>query len=105
MSVPNEYRGLQGRVVIITGGGQGIGRAYAHQFAAQGAIPIIAEYDEAGGRKVQAEVEAAGGQGLFVKTDVSDPASVDAMAQATLKRFGRIDCLINNAAVFSGITM
>lgn len=105
MSTPNEYRSLRDRVVIITGGGQGIGRAYAHQFAGQGAIPIIAEYDGAGGRKVQDEVEAAGGRALFVKTDVSDPASVDSMAQAALAKFGRIDCLINNAAVFSRITM
>jgi 3-oxoacyl-[acyl-carrier protein] reductase len=105
MSVPNEYRGLRDRVVIITGGGQGIGRAYAHHFAEQGAIPIIAEFNEAGGRRVQAEVEAAGGRGMFVKTDVSERASVDAMVQATLTKFGRIDCLINNAAVFSRITM
>ena len=105
MSRPNEYPSLRDRVVIITGGGQGIGRAYAQHFAAQGAISVIAEYDEAGGLKVQAEVEAAGGRGLFVKTDVSDPASVDAMAQAALSKFGRIDCLINNAAVFSRITM
>jgi 3-oxoacyl-[acyl-carrier protein] reductase len=105
MSTPNEYRSLRDRVVVITGGGQGIGRAYAHQFASQGAIPIIAEYDEAGGRKVQEEVEAAGGQALFVRTDVSDHVSVDAMAQAALAKFGRIDCLINNAAVFSRITM
>src|ERR1700710_2992483 len=100
MSTPNEYRSLRDRVVVITGGGQGIGRAYAHQFAGQGAIPIIAEYDEVGGRNVQEEVEATGGRALFVKTDVSNPASVDAMAQAALAKFGRIDCLINNAAVF-----
>jgi 3-oxoacyl-[acyl-carrier protein] reductase len=105
MSISNEYRSLRDRVVIITGGGQGIGRAYALQFASQGAIPVIAEYNEEAGRRVQAEVEAAGGKSLFAKTDVSDQASVDAMARATLAAFGRIDCLINNAAVFSRITM
>jgi 3-oxoacyl-[acyl-carrier protein] reductase len=105
MSISNEYRSLRDRVVIITGGGQGIGRAYALEFAAQGAIPIIAEYNEEGGRRVQAEVEAARGKALFVKTDVADQASVDAMVRATLAAFGRIDCLINNAAVFSRITM
>jgi 3-oxoacyl-[acyl-carrier protein] reductase len=105
MSVANEYPSLHGRVVIITGGGQGLGRAYAHHFAAQGAIPVIAELNEAGGRAVQAEVEAAGGKALFVQTDVADRASVDAMVQAALAAFGHIDCLINNAAVLSRITM
>jgi 3-oxoacyl-[acyl-carrier protein] reductase len=105
MSISNEYRSLRDRVVIITGGGQGIGRAYALQFAAQGAIPVIAEYNEEPGRRVRAEVEAAGGKSLFVKTDVSDQASVDAMVRATLDELGRIDCLINNAAVLSRITM
>jgi NAD(P)-dependent dehydrogenase (short-subunit alcohol dehydrogenase family) len=105
MSVANEYPSLRGRVVIITGGGQGLGRAYAHHFAAQGAIPVIAELNETGGRAVQAEVETAGGKALFVRTDVADQTSVDAMAQAALAAFGRIDCLINNAAVLSRITM
>jgi 3-oxoacyl-[acyl-carrier protein] reductase len=105
MSVPNEYPSLRGRVVIITGGGQGLGRAYAHHFAAQGAIAVIAELNEENGRLVQAEVEAAGGKALFVKTDVSNEASVNAMAQAALAAFGRIDCLINNAAVLARITL
>ena len=65
MSIPNEYPSLRGRVVVITGGGQGLGRAYAHHFAAQGAIPVIAEYNEDGGRRVQSKVEAAGGKALY----------------------------------------
>jgi NAD(P)-dependent dehydrogenase (short-subunit alcohol dehydrogenase family) len=105
MSTPNEYRSLRDRVVIVTGGGQGLGRAYARRFAAQGAIPVIAEYNEEGGRRVQAEIEAGGGKALFIRTDVSDQASVEDMARAALAAFGRIDCLINNAAVFSRITM
>jgi len=105
MSLPNEYRGLRDRVVIITGGGQGIGRAYAHSFAEQGAIPIVAEFNEANGRNVADEITKAGGRALFVKTDVADQSSVDAMVRETLSAFGRIDCLINNAAVFSRITM
>ena len=101
----NQYRGLQDRVVIITGGGQGIGRAYAHHFAAQGAIPVIAEYNADAGANVAKEIEETGGKALFIETDVADINSANAMAEAALSEFGRIDCLINNAAIFSQITM
>jgi len=99
------YPSLRDRVVIITGGGQGLGRAYAHQFAAQGAIPVIAEINEENGARVVREIEQQGGRALAVRTDVSDEASARGMAQAALGTFGRIDCLINNAAVFSRITI
>lgn len=101
----NVYRGLEGRVVIITGGGQGIGRAYAHHFAEQGAIPVIAEFNGENGARVANEVAQKGGKALALQTDVADVHSADAMAAETLSAFGRIDCLINNAAVFSRITM
>ena len=99
------YDSLRDRVVIITGGGQGIGRGYAHHFAAQGAIPVIAEIDGANGARVQAEVEDGGGRALAVQTDVASQADVLTLVDKTLAAFGRIDCLINNAAVFSRITM
>ena len=70
MTINNEYRGLRGRVVIITGAGQGIGRVYAHNFAAQGAIPIVAELNAEAGQKVVREIEAKGGRALAVQTDV-----------------------------------
>jgi 3-oxoacyl-[acyl-carrier protein] reductase len=99
------YPSLRDRVVIITGGGQGLGRAYAHNFAAQGAIPVIAEVNEENGARVVQEIEQQGGRALSVRTDVSDEASTLAMADAALSAYGRIDCLINNAAVFSKITI
>ncbi len=99
------YESLRDRVVIITGGGQGIGRGYAHHFAAQGSIPVIAELDGENGERVRAEVEEKGGRALAIQTDVADKAAVDALAAKTLAAFGRIDVLINNAAVFSRITM
>ena len=88
------------RVVVITGGGQGIGRAYAHHFAENGAIPVIADIDGENGARVAAEIEAAGGRALAVQTDVTSPDSVAAMVAATLAAHGRLDVLINNAAIF-----
>lgn len=105
VNVSATYDSLKDRVIIITGGGQGIGRAYAHHFAAQGAIPVIAEYDAENGARVQAEVEEQGGRALAIETDVGANESVLAMAETVMRTFGRIDCLINNAAVFSRITM
>ncbi|MEE8334167.1 MAG: SDR family oxidoreductase [Alphaproteobacteria bacterium] len=99
------YPSLKGRVVIITGGGQGLGRAYAHEFAAQGAIPVIAEINAENARRVVQEIEQKGGRALAVETDVSVEDSTNEMAAATLSAFGRIDCLINNAAIFSRITI
>ena len=100
-----HYPALEGRVAIVTGGGQALGRAYAHHLAAQGAVPVIAELDEAAGARVAREIEDGGGTALFVATDVGSAASIGAMAAATLARYGRIDILINNAALFSKITM
>ena len=100
-----SYDSLRDRVVIVTGGGQGIGRGYAHYFAAQGAVPVIAEIDGANAERVADEVRAKQGRALAVETDVADLGSATAMAEAALSAFGRIDVLINNAAVFSRITM
>ena len=105
MPITNEYRGLRDRVVIITGGGQGIGRNHAKRFAEQGSRVVIAEFNGDAGRNVEREITEAGGSALFVETDVSNTESTLNMADQALKKFGRIDCLINNAALFSKITM
>jgi NAD(P)-dependent dehydrogenase (short-subunit alcohol dehydrogenase family) len=93
------------RVVVITGGAQAIGREYARQFAAAGAIPVIADINEEKAQEVQAEIEGNGGRALAVPSDVSDVDSVQAMADAVLERFGRIDALVNNAAIFTTLRM
>ena len=105
MPITNEYRGLRDRVVIITGAGQGIGRNHAKRFAEQGSHVVIAEFNGDAGRNVEREITEAGGSALFVETDVSNTEATLNMADQTLKKFGRIDCLINNAALFSKITM
>ena len=94
------YDSLKDRVVVITGAGQGIGRGFAHHFAAQGAVPVIADIDGGNAAEVQAEIEAKGGRALGMATDVASESASRAMAEAALAAFGRIDVLINNAAVF-----
>ncbi|MGX5805487.1 SDR family NAD(P)-dependent oxidoreductase [Bradyrhizobium sp. Arg314] len=96
---------VTGRVVVITGAGQGIGREYALQFAAAGAIPIIAELNEAKAHSVQAEIEQQGGKALAVVTDIADVGSVDAMVAEVLQAYGRLDVLVNNAGIFSALKM
>lgn len=93
---------LEGRVVVVTGGARGLGRAYALEVAANGASVVIADLLE--GSPVADEISSAGGHAIAVKTDVSDEVSTMAMAQAAMDRFDRIDVLINNAAMFSETT-
>ena len=95
--------GLAGRVAIVTGAGQGIGRVFAHALAKTGAIPVIAELNAERGQAVAAEIAAAGAGAkvLAVATDVADPKSVASMVAAVEAAFGRIDILVNNAGIFS----
>ncbi|MEV0904091.1 SDR family oxidoreductase [Streptomyces hokutonensis] len=87
---------FQDKVAIVTGAGQGIGEDYARALAAEGARVVIADINEEQGQRVAKELDSA----LFVKVDVGDPASADALAAATVAEFGRIDYLINNAAIY-----
>ena len=92
---------LEGRVAIVTGGGHGIGKFYARRLADEGAKVVIAEIDGKAAESVAARIPGS----LALRTDVSDPASVEAMAAKTVERFGRIDVLVNNAAIFATIPM
>jgi 3-oxoacyl-[acyl-carrier protein] reductase len=94
---------LQGSVAIVTGGGQGIGRAYALRFAREGAQVAVADVNDSNAASVVREIESAGGQGFACKVDVSDEASCGALANAVHERYGRIDVLVNNAAIFHGL--
>lgn len=89
---------LQEKVAIVTGAAQGIGQAYALGLAAEGAKVVVADVLD-GIQTVQAIVKA-GGIALDVPTDVADEASVHSMVEATVGQFGRVDILVNNAALF-----
>jgi 3-oxoacyl-[acyl-carrier protein] reductase len=91
---------LAGRVAIVTGAGRNIGRAIALDLAAGGAAVVVnARSNKAEAEAVVAEIAAHGGKALAVLADVSDAAGVERMAKAAVDRFGRIDLLVNNAAV------
>ena len=88
------------KVAIVTGAAQGIGEAYAKALAAEGARVVVADLNEDSGQRVAKEIEADGGTAMFVRCDVSDPASAQAMAEATVAAYGGIDHLVNNAAIY-----
>ena len=92
---------LKDKVCIITGAGQGIGKYYAHRLAEEGAKIVIAEYNESTGKEVSEGIIEKGYDAFFIKTDVSDKSSTHAMAKGTVEKYGGIDILINNAAVFA----
>lgn len=89
------------RVILITGGGQGIGRELARQFSAAGAISIVADLNLANAQRVRDEIVKDGGRATALCVDISDAASVDDLVRAVVAAYGRIDVLINNAAVFA----
>jgi NAD(P)-dependent dehydrogenase (short-subunit alcohol dehydrogenase family) len=93
---------LEDRVAIITGAGQGIGLAYAERFLAEGAKVVVAELNDDRAERAMKELDGKGDV-IFVKTDISNEDSSHACAAATKERFGRIDILVNNAALYYDI--
>ena len=91
---------LEGKVVLITGGGSGMGRLASVMFAREGARIVVAEVAEPAGQETVAQVRAAGGEAIFTRTDVSKEADVAAAVRAGEGAFGRLDVLYNNAGIF-----
>jgi NAD(P)-dependent dehydrogenase (short-subunit alcohol dehydrogenase family) len=92
--------GVTGRVVIVTGAGQGIGRGIAMHLARHGAAIVVAEWKEHRARRTVDELAALGAPALAVACDIMQRDQIDGMVAQTLERFGRIDALVNNAQTF-----
>ena len=90
---------LEGKVGLVTGGTSGIGREAALLFAKAGAKVVVAGRREKEGRETIELIEAAAGEGLFVRTDVSKASEVDALIQKAVEKFGRLDVAFNNAGI------
>ncbi|MFS8514858.1 MAG: SDR family NAD(P)-dependent oxidoreductase, partial [Planifilum fulgidum] len=90
---------LREKVAIVTGGARGIGRAAALELAQEGATVVVGDINPVGGERTVAEIEGQGGSALFVQTDTSIYDSVEALVQDTLRAFGRLDIMFNNAGI------
>jgi 3-oxoacyl-[acyl-carrier protein] reductase len=89
---------LKDKVAVVTGGGRGVGRSIALALAREGARLALVARTESELNAVREEVEALGGEAIAIPTDISDPKQIEDMAQETLKTFGTVDVVINNAA-------
>jgi len=93
-------RELEGKVAVVTGAANGIGRGIAEAFVAEGARVVIADVDDAAGK---ATADALGDAAAYVHTDVSDPTSLAAAVDAAVTQFGAIDVMVNNAGIASSL--
>ncbi len=94
---------LEGKVAIVTGSAQGIGKAYARRLVKEGAKVVVADIAYERAEETAAEIRAAGGDAIAVKVDVSNEASALAMARQAVEKYGKIDILVNNAALFAAL--
>src|SRR3712207_3440408 len=96
---------LNGKVALVTGAASGIGRASALAFAGAGARVVVADVNEGGGEETAHLIRQAGGEAVFVRTDVSRADEVEALIRRTLEQYGRLDCAHNNAGIEGALAL
>ena len=96
---------LAGRVALVTGSAHGIGKAYAQRLAREGASLVIADLDGGAASAVAADLAKSGGKAIGIQVDVADPNSTNVMGKLAVDAFGKVDILVNNAAMFSRVPM
>jgi NAD(P)-dependent dehydrogenase (short-subunit alcohol dehydrogenase family) len=95
--------GLKDKVIIVTGGAQGIGEGICRALAAEGAIPVIVDRNKQGSLKTIQQIEAEGGKAFQVEAELTDPLAIETAVKMVLEKFGRIDGLVNNAGANDGV--
>ncbi len=91
--------GLEGKVVLVTGGASGIGRASCLAFVAEGAKVVVADIAKESGEETASMLRQTGGEAFFVQSDVSNASDVENLVRKTMEKYGRIDCAHNNAGI------
>lgn len=96
---------LEGKVAIVTGSARGLGKAIVERLAREGAKVVVTDVNEAGCIETAAEITKAGGEALAIVCDVTNRESIEALAKATVEKWGKIDILVNNAGITKDATL
>src|SRR5690606_30128670 len=99
MSYKTMTRLLEGKVIIVTGAGSGIGKVCAQAFSRAGAKVVVSDYDQESGLQTLNEIKSAKGEGIYIRANVADETEVEALVNSAIESYGRLDGALNNAGI------